>query len=60
MKLRQDPPQFKPITITLESQEEAEALWMAIRELRNTGGIPAAHLAFCINLSNWFSNEARL
>jgi len=61
MKLKQDPPAFKPITITLETREEAEALWFAIRGAKNAGAIgTSAHMAFWINLSNWFSNESRL
>ena len=62
MKLRQDPPAFKPITITLETREEAEALWFAIRGAIGTSAHMAnmAHMAFWINLSKWFSNEARL
>lgn len=60
MKAQQDLPKFTPITITLETREEAEALWLAVRGARNVGGVPAEHLAFFINLANWFSNEARL
>jgi len=43
------------------TREEAEALWYAIRGAKNAGAIgTSAHMAFYINLSNWFSNEARL
>lgn len=59
VKIKQDVPQFTPITITIETREEAEALWLAVRAGRS-GIVPAAHLAFYINLANWFSNESRL
>ena len=35
MKIKQDEPQFTPITITLETRKEAEALWFAIRDVKN-------------------------
>lgn len=60
MRIAQDVPKFKPITITLETREEAEAMWKAIRSMRNVGEMPSEHLAFYINLCNWFSNEGRL
>lgn len=59
MKISQDRPQFRPITITLETREEAEALEGILRLARGRN-MPAAHLAFWIDLSNWFSTEARL
>ena len=59
MRIEQDVPQFTPITITLETREEAEALWFAIRGAANLAA-PMGHLAFWISLSDWFSNESRL
>lgn len=60
MKIKQDVPQFTPVTITLETREEAEALWIAVRDARNRGGLTSERMAFHINMSNWFSNESRL
>ena len=56
--------QFIPITITLETREEAEALWMIIRSGALVDGpsptITSARRVLYAKLHNWFSNESRL
>ena len=58
MKIKQDP-QFQPITITLETLEEAETLWGVIEADNLTKTIPGRR-EILIDLSNWFSNNAQL
>lgn len=58
MKISQEPPTFKPITIVLESSEEAEDLWQAIIVILNTATIKNKKLF--ITLSNYFSEVAKL
>jgi hypothetical protein len=60
MKIKQDLPQFTPITITLETREEAEALWLALRNVEYVGAVPVRDRLICGEMSNWFSNESRL
>ena len=60
MKISQDVPQFTPITITIETREEAEALWFAIRGAENAKELSVSGHIVLISLSNWFSNESRL
>jgi hypothetical protein len=58
MKIEQKA-QFKPITITLETLDEAKAIWDAVNEGRaSTGNSRSFHV--CVELSNWFSNNAQL
>lgn len=56
MKIKQDVPQFTPITITIETREEAEALWLAVRAALGNG----SKSVVCSDISNWFANESRL
>ena len=60
MKIKQDEPQFTPITITLETRKEAEALWFAIRDVKNAEELSVSGHIVLVNLSDWFSNESRL
>lgn len=62
MKIKQDEPQFTPITITLETREEAEALWDALRVERGdpVPCRPQSYRTFYTNLSDWLANESRL
>jgi hypothetical protein len=55
MKCEQKP-EFQPITIILETAQEAEAVWYAVRKQRNP---VAEESAICTRLSNWFSNRAQ-
>lgn len=58
MKVKQNP-MFQPITITLETPEEAEALWDALRSAETLAQDAATH-RIIMDLSNWFSNHAQL
>jgi hypothetical protein len=58
MKIKQTP-QFQPITITLETVEEAEALWGAICMDGVVNEVPERKIILD-DLSNWFSNNAQL
>lgn len=49
--------EFKPITITLETRQEAEALWDAVR---NTQLGDSTKDAILRSISNWFSSHAHL
>jgi hypothetical protein len=58
MKIKQDP-KFQPITIVLETSEEAMALW---RALMLSEGLHDNELEWQTvrELSNWFSNNAQV
>ena len=60
MKITQ-PTEFKPITIVLETAEEAEILWEAVRLSVDMPYIDFKPKArdFLIALSDWFSNSAK-
>ena len=57
MKIEQKP-KFQPITITLETREEAEIFWdlISMERVIKSGEI----LSMGIELSNWFSNNAQI
>ena len=64
MKIQQET-KFQPITIPLETKEEAVALWDVIRTKGfnscDPKEIPLIEaFQFLTDLSNWFSNEAQL
>jgi len=62
MQIKQKPT-FAPITIMLETAEEAEALWDAVRIAIHTpckATRAPDRLSFYINLSNAFSNDLQL
>lgn len=61
MKIEQTPI-FQPITITLESQKEADILWNIIIEIERRGSLGGtqAEVNFCTKLSNWLSENAQL
>lgn len=64
MKIQQET-KFQMITITLETKEEAIALWDVIRtkgfNSYDPREIPQLEaFQFLTDLSNWFSNEAQL
>jgi len=57
MKITQQEKDFAPITIVIETAEEAEVLWAAIRDYATMH----PHIgAILIDLSDWFSTQARL
>ncbi len=58
MKIEQNP-EFQPITITLETAEEAEALWRAVRDAE-TVTIDKDRFDILRELSDWFTTEAQL
>ena len=50
---------FKPITITLETETDAQAFWEIVQQFPNDNeNKDARNLA--TRISNWFSNEAKL
>ena len=55
MKITQEKPEFKPITITLMTRDEAEEVWRAIR---NTSAIDLDGQKILNEISDWFSQEA--
>jgi hypothetical protein len=55
MKIEQSKTEFKPITITFERKEEAEAF---IKLIDNTKWIEDKNVHdLCITIANWFSNK---
>jgi len=48
---------FKPITLVLETKEEALALWNLID---SKGDRTDEEKSFAMRLSNWFTNRAQL
>ena len=56
MKIEQNP-KFQPITITIESKEEAEAIWQAIRNMSSGDSDRDAILR---KVSDWFINMSQL
>lgn len=57
MKLEQEKVRYAPITLTLETKEEAELLWTIIRAHTDRSH---AERKFCNTLSDWFSSVAKL
>ena len=57
MKITQQENHFAPITIVIETAEEAEVLWAAIRCFRASDPSDKQRL---IEMSDWFSNHAKL
>jgi len=58
MKIEQNP-KFQPITITLETKEEAEALYKAVCYLAESG-LTSDVKNISRHLSSWFTTEAHL
>ena len=59
MEIQQQKPKFSPITITLESETDAQAFWEIVQQFPNDNeNKHARNLA--TRISNWFSNEAKL
>lgn len=56
MKIEQNP-KFQPITITIETKEEAEAIWQAVRSM--SSGVKERDEIFR-KVSDWFSNISQL
>lgn len=60
MKLEQTP-EFKPIVITLETKEEAELVWKALRVLDGSSLILTGNERDFMRMAlDWFSTEAKL
>lgn len=59
MKITQEP-KFQPITLTLETKEEAEALYQVVRRDGIKCPISQAQGEFLRRLSDWFSERAQL
>ena len=59
MKIKQQP-KFQPITITLETREELEALLIAIMEQINSGKISYGDKDLLFELYGWITIAAKL
>lgn len=58
MLITQQDVKFAPITITLETRQEADALWAIINNQKpETNQQTKDHLALRNKLSNWFSHH---
>lgn len=61
MQVNQLKMEFFPITLVLESEDEARALWEVIDVGSNhSENLSPAQHAFLTNLSNWFGSQAKL
>lgn len=61
MQISQLPTDFSPISLKLETREEAEALWEAINVgINYSENLSDEQRKFLNRVSNWFSNEAKL
>jgi len=58
VKIQQEP-KFQPITLVLETKEEAEWLWDSV-DNRTTRAGEDDQEKFYVALSNWFSMHAQL
>lgn len=58
VKIKQQP-KFQPITITLETTEEAEAFWNALRSAE-TVVVDDSARRIVLDLQNWFSSVSQL
>lgn len=56
MRVNQEP-SFKPIVITLDTREEAEAFWGIVLDREKSLAGPEKALA--IKISNWFTEKYR-
>ena len=54
MKICQDSAPFKPIRITLDTREEADAFWGLIEGQKDEDGTMKK---LSVRLSNWFTNN---
>lgn len=59
MKIEQKP-KFQPITITLETEAEAQAIWDAVLAYKPHGHSEQITNDTLCAISNWFSNKAQL
>lgn len=61
MKLMQQQTVFSPVSIVLETREEAEALWNMARFTKCNGEMLSRDAKLvALQLSDWFSNEVKL
>jgi hypothetical protein len=58
MQIKQEVPAFKPITIQLNTREEADAFWGILCAVEKIVEPESQKMA--IKLSNWFTNTAKL
>lgn len=58
MKISQELPAFKPITIQLNTREEADAMFGLVEAAALSATGESKELA--ITLSNWFGSKAKL
>lgn len=61
MQISQEKKDFAPITLVMETEEEARAVWEVIDVGSNhSENLTPTQQSFLSNLSNWFSNRAKL
>lgn len=60
MKLMQAQKQFAPILLTLETREEAKAIWTAVHERAASKDASKEDRDFLMEISNWFATIAVL
>ena len=60
MQIKQEIPAFKPITIQLNTREEADAMWGIVETVHTTFDKDSPERDLAIRLSNWFGKTAKL
>ncbi len=59
MDIKQTKPKFSPITLTLETEQDAQAFWEIVQQFPNDNANKHAG-DLTTRISNWFSNKAKL
>ena len=61
MQISQEKKDFAPITLVIETEEEARAVWEVIDVGSNhSENLTPAQQSFLNKLSNWFGSQAKL
>ena len=61
MQISQEKKDFAPITLVMETEEEARAIWEVIDVgSDHSNNLTPAQQSFLNNICNWFSNQAKL
>jgi len=60
MLLEQDP-EFRPITMTMQTEDEAAAVWKALDMAATDGsGVSPNERKILVDMIGWFSTEAKI